>query len=274
MSVQQKIRGRIKNKKPDGSETRQRRVVVFGDSHVHAIQEAVRHRKAKDEQVTVEARRLLKKKNGKSIGDTSFDDILEIARQLSEDDVLITVIGGNQHAVFSTIQHSQRFDFLIPGDDPEELSKEAEIIPFRTLYGYFASGIRSGDAKSIEALRRATRARVVQVLAPPPKGDNGFIKNYHDTRFAEENIASLGVSTPALRMKFWRLQNLIIEQLCDEVGVETLMPPAAGREADGFLARHCYANDATHANADYGELLLLQFEENFSPSHKRTKVRV
>src|SRR4051812_22743167 len=107
MSVQQKIRRAIKDKMSESSKRSQRRVVVFGDSHVHAIQEAVRHRKAQNREVSIEARRLLKEIGGKSIGDTSFDDILEIARQLSEDDVLVTVIGGNQHAVFSTIQHPQ-----------------------------------------------------------------------------------------------------------------------------------------------------------------------
>jgi hypothetical protein len=237
-----------------------RRTIVFGDSHVHALQEAARHRAAKGRKTNVEIRRLLKVKGSKSLGDTPFDEIIEIARSLGGDDVLVTVIGGNQYAVFSTIQHLQAFDFLLPCDDPDEFAGDAEVIPFRALADYFAGGIRNGDAESIRALRKATAAKVIQLIAPPPKRDNSFIEAYHDTRFAEEGIASLGVSSPELRMKFWRLQNLVVEQLCDDLGVGTLPPPDAARDADGFLARECYAKDATHANENYGELVLQQLE--------------
>jgi hypothetical protein len=248
-----------------------RRIIVFGDSHVHALQEAVRHRSAKGRQSHFDIRRLLKEKGGKSIGDTSVDEIVEIVRSLGPDDVLVTVVGGNQHAVFSTIQHPQPFDFLAPGDEPDGLAEDAEIIPFRALYEYFASGIRSGDADFIKALRTATAAKVIHLIAPPPKGDNSFIEDYHDTRFAEEDIASLGVSSPALRMKFWQLQNRVIERLCEELGVETLLPPEAARDADGFLARGCYAKDATHANENYGELVLEQLERRLHNDKKTAR---
>src|SRR4029078_7328618 len=124
------------------------------------------------------------------------------------------------------------FDFLMPGDGVDGLDKDAEIIPHRALADYFAAVIRNGDAHSIKALRKATVAKVVQLAAPPPKRDNSFIEDYHDTRFAEEDIASLGVSSPALRMKFWQLQNRVIEQLCEEWGVEFLPPPDAARDED------------------------------------------
>lgn len=248
-----------------------RRIIVFGDSHVHALQEAVRHRAAKGRTTHLDIRRLLKVKGGKSLGDTSFDEIVEIARSLKADDVLVTVIGGNQHAVFSTIQHPEAFDFLMPGDGVDGLDKDAEIIPHRALADYFAAGIRNGDAHSIKALRKATVAKVVQLAAPPPKRDNSFIEDYHDTRFAEEDIASLGVSSPALRMKFWQLQNWVIEQLCEEWGVEFLPPPDAARDEDGFLARGCYAKDATHANENYGELVLEQLERFAQDENKMVR---
>ncbi|MEO6359673.1 MAG: hypothetical protein ABIO43_03740 [Sphingomicrobium sp.] len=238
----------------------QPRIVLFGDSHVHAIQEAVRHRVNRRANVPVEVRRLFKEKNGKTLGDTPFDGILEVGASLSSNDVMVSVIGGNQHAVFSTIQHPQPFDFLLPGDDPAELMEGQAVLPYRALYDYFSSGIRGGDAKSIEALRASTQARMIHLAAPPPKGDNSFIENYHDTRFAEENIASLGISPPTLRMKFWRLQNRIIGELCAKIGIELMMPPTEAVDADGFLKAECFANDATHANDNYGELVLQQLE--------------
>ena len=125
----------------------------------------------------------------------------------------------------------------------------AELVPFRTLYDYFASALREGDGKTIAALRESTSARMVHLLAPPPKKKNHFIEHYHDTLFASEGIQSRGVSSPALRMKFWKLQNVAIGEICADRQIATVPPPPAALDPEGFLARDFYAGDATHANA-------------------------
>jgi hypothetical protein len=269
MNVSRAVRLAIRPKRRTGRDNLANpRLVLFGDSHVHAIQEAIRHREAKGRTTAIEARRLLKVKNDKSIGNTTFEEFLEIARSLGPDDIVLSVIGGNQHAVFSTIKHPDAFDFLMPEEEGVPVAEGATVIPYRTLFNLFADGIRGGDGKSIEALRKATVARMVHLIAPPPKGDNSFIEKYHDTRFAGENIASLGVSQPELRMKFWRLQNRAIRELCAKLGIEVLGPPDDACTADGALAPACYAKDATHANAAYGELVLQQLEQRYlSESH-------
>ncbi len=42
-----------------------------------------------------------------------------------------------------------------------------------------------------------------------------------------------------------------------------MLPPRRALDADGYLDRRYYANDATHANADYGELLLSSVEAQY-----------
>jgi hypothetical protein len=172
------------------------------------------------------------------------------------------MIGGNQHAVLSTIQHPRTFTFMLPGD--EGAQSAAELIPHRALAQHFDAGIRGRDGKSLEALRKATRARLVHLQSPPPKRDNDHILKHHENLFAAENIADLGVSAPELRLAFWRLQASVLEQLCAELGIEILPPPPASLDADGYLAPDFYANDATHANPSYGELVLQQIEACFS----------
>ena len=260
------------------------RVFVLGDSHIHAIKDALEAR-AGDTAVPIEARRLLKmkpvteqpdKKLGildsalkrfrrspsarevAVLGDISADEALGIVRSLGPNDVLVSVIGGNQHAVFSTIQHPQPFDFITPEGGPP--AKGAEMVPFRALYDYFRDSLRKGDGETIDTLRRSTTARMVHLLAPPPKRKNAWIEHYHDTFFASEGITRLGVSSPDLRIKFWRLQNRAIEEICADLGIEVMGPPPDGCDEDGFLARDCYAGDATHANVKYGELVLRQLE--------------
>lgn len=268
------------------------RILIFGDSHVQAIQDALKARGADGTTVPIEARRLLKAKSaddrgaskpsfgianrvrrlfgggqtgrsGATIGDTSLEEFLAMARRLDETDVLVSVIGGNQHAVFSTIQHPRYFDFIDPTKPEEVISGKFELVPYRALYNYFSSSLRRGDGVTILALKAATRAKVIHLIAPPPKKKNNFIEHYHDTHFASEGIANRGVSHHNLRMKFWKLQNRAVEEICSEQGIETLAPPPASQDPDGFLAREFYAGDATHANVAYGDLVLQQLEDRF-----------
>jgi hypothetical protein len=238
------------------------RMMLFGDSHSYAIQRAIERRQAKGRPVPLAVHRLLKIKNDRELGDTSFEDFLVMVGKLSPQDVVLSAIGGNQHAVYSTIQHPVPFSFFEP-DSSAPIPADVSVIPYRILEANFAKGIRARDGASLTALRNATQARVVHLLAPPPKRDNEHIMRHHESRFAHENIAGLGVSPPELRMKFWNLQRRVLEDICEELGIEVLGPPAAAVDEDGFLAPEFYASDATHANPAYGELVVAQAEETF-----------
>lgn len=248
------LRGRNEQRRP--------RILLFGDSHSNAVQRAVEKRSGKGESAPLCVYRLLKEKNGRSLGDTSFEDFVQIAGQLTADDVVISMIGGNQHAVFSTVQHPQPFDFFAPGE-PDPAGNSPQLVPFRALEEAFESGLRRGDGKSIDALRKATIARVVHVIPPPPKQDNAHIQQHHESLFAKEGLTSRGVSRPELRLKFWRLQTRVLEKLCGEMGVEILMPPARTVNEAGFLRPEYYAQDATHANWRYGERVLREVERRY-----------
>jgi hypothetical protein len=233
---------------------------LFGDSHSHAIQRAIDKRKGKGQGVPLSAHRLSKVKNGNQIGDTSFEDFLKLVRELTPEDIVLSMIGGNQHAVFSMIQHPRPFDFYTPRG--EAAAHGVETIPYRALEDVFAKGLRGGDGKSLEALRKATPARVVHIIPPPPKADNAFIERYHESHFARD-LPNLGVSPPELRLKFWRLQTRVLEEICAELGLEVMMPPPRTVDEDGYLRPEFYAQDATHGNWAYGERVLREIEHHF-----------
>jgi len=159
------------------SATPGRMIVLFGDSHSYAVQRAIEKRLGKGRSTIVVAHRLSKVKNGRAVGDMSFEDFLAKVRTLGPNDIVLSMIGGNQHAVFSLIQHPRPFDFLEPHG--KHLEDEAEVIPYRMLEGFFEEAIRNGDGESLAALRRATSARVIHIIPPPPKRDNDFLKQYH-----------------------------------------------------------------------------------------------
>jgi hypothetical protein len=249
------------------------RILLFGDSHSHAVQRAIDKRQGKGEPVPLSAYRLLKDKNGRQIGDLSFEDFLGVIGRLGRDDIVLSMIGGNQHAVFSTIQHPQPFDFFGPTRNPAA-EDSVEIVPYRALQGIFGRGLRKGDGKSLEALRAATIARVVHIIPPPPKQDNDHIQEHHETLFAANDLVNRGVSSPALRLKFWHLQTHILEGLCAEFGIEVMMPPARAVDEAGFLRAEFFARDATHANWRYGEWILREIERQYlSPGPLATRAQ-
>jgi hypothetical protein len=243
------------------SGTNRPRVLVFGDSHSHAVQRAAAKRKGKGQPVPLTVYRLLKEKNGSHIGDTVFENFLARIRDLGPEDLVISMIGGNQHAVLSTIQHPRPFDFFMP-KAPCEPAQGVEIVPYRALVELFATGLRKGDGEFLKAIRNATKARVVHIVPPPPKGDNAFIEKHHESLFANAGIASHGVSPPELRLRFWKLQARILSRLCKQLGIELLLPPRVA-VAGGFLRPSYYANDATHANWRYGERLIREIETRY-----------
>ena len=234
--------------------------MVIGDSHVDAIKRAIKVRRMGGAETDVSAYRLSKMKNDKLIGDISFQDCIVRIRTLGPRDVVVSAIGGNQHAVFSTIQHPTPFDFFEQGNDSVASDDTVQIIPKRMLASIFDAGIRNGDGQQLSALRGATKARVFHLVPPPPKENNAHILSYHETKFAEDDIVSLGVSPPALRLKFWKLQASILGQFCGENAIEIIYPIAAALTPDGYLSPDYYANDATHANGRYGELVLQHLE--------------
>jgi hypothetical protein len=267
------------------------RVIIFGDSHVHAVQAANKHRRNEGRAITIPAHRSLKAKqnsrvadgspslanriakvfgfpgrrggSGKQIvGDLPLEDLLATAKRLCPEDVIVSMVGGSKHSVLSTIQHPERFDFFLPGQD-HRLGKRTTLIPFQLLYDYFRKALRQNDGAVIATLKSSTSAKVVHLLAPPPKRKKEYIEIYHDTRFADEGISELGISPAELRLKFWHLQNMVVQEICDELGVETIPPPAEACEPNGFLKNIYYAGDATHANRAYGELVLQQLEQRF-----------
>jgi hypothetical protein len=236
-----------------------RSILVFGDSHVQALSQAARRREKFGKPIPAEIVRLARIKNGQRIGNLTFEEVLQRAATLSPDDLIVAGAGGSQHAVFSTIQHPQPFDFLRPAS-AGQVQQGRTLVPFRALEEAFAAPILKGVRKQLSAIRKASDARLLCLAPPPPKKSSDFIARNHDSRFASEGITKLGVTPAELRMKFYCWQDSLLRQVSDEFGATYLDPPPDSLEGSGFLHIDFSADDATHANARYGEAVLAQLE--------------
>lgn len=236
-----------------------RKILIVGDSHTDAIKRAIKLRKANIPH-HISAYRFSKLKDGQPFGDMSLEEVAAQAQQMEADDVLVSTIGGNQHQVFGLIQHPRPFDFHLPGSELP-MQPESEVIPYRMMWDVFAGGLRGRDGSQMRHLRQAASCRMVHLTPPPPKEDEAHILRRFESHFAKQGLAEQGVTAAPLRLKLWLLQVRVLQALSAEIGITLLPPPPGTQTDDGYLKPEYYANDATHANGEYGALVLLQLEE-------------
>lgn len=235
------------------------RILVFGDSHTDALEQARKQRAGSGDD-PIRVLRFLKIKNGKEFGNVTLDAATAMVAESPAGELVASTIGGNQHQIFGLVQHPVAFDFIEPGSPKPPDSEPYELIPYRTMWAVFEKGLRGKDGQRLTALREAIGRPIYHVKPPPPKESTAHILKRHETTFREAGLAERGVTPAPIRLKLWRLQCAVLESLCTEWGIRILPPPEGTQTPEGYLKPEYYGNDATHANAAYGELVLRQLE--------------
>jgi hypothetical protein len=230
------------------------KLMIVGDSHSTAVAEAASDWGAAEFSSVAVLR--IPSKRGEHAG-TPMDEIEDAVRSLEERDLLCSMVGGNQHQMIGLIQHEIPFDIIEPGGTVH--ATERLLIPYGAMFDTFYEHISEGrDGKHMRSLRGAARCRMVHAAPPPPKEEEADILKKYQTVFWALGIVEKGISPPQLRAKLGRLQVDVLGKICREMGIELIEPPPGTQSNDGFLFPQYHANDATHANAAYGRLVLDQ----------------
>jgi hypothetical protein len=230
---------------------------VFGESHTHCIAQALRRHRNNSE--IIEVHRMQSRNRPLENGMISLEEAIERITALPEDVPIFLSMLGTYHNIFGLLGHDFDYDFLVnSGDHPSDGCPF--IIPNRVITDLFEKHFdKSG---SVKKLRRAARSEVYLLGTAPPKQSNEFImtkfmsktnKVYHGN-----NVALSGLNRPDLRLKLWQMEVNRLREWAISESMHFIPPPVEGFNEDGFLSRKYYANDATHANAAYGELVLQQ----------------
>jgi hypothetical protein len=245
-----------------------KKVLVVGDSHTYALakaQEARAGRQPKSDDVQFDINCLAKRKGTISRGDLEVADALERAARLQPDDVMVISIAGTLHNVLGLLEHDKPFDVFTRGDESMTLAEGRVVVPENALWDMLKGAMVN---KKIVALRNKARCHVCHLATPPPKEDGGFIMAL-TARYRDRLVAEAGLNPAAIRLKLWKLEMRVLAHLCAGWTMHLMLPPVEAQTPEGFLKPEYYANDATHANAAYGELVLRQLEvvaEATSPS--------
>jgi hypothetical protein len=163
---------------------------------------------------------------------------------------------GNWYNAVGIIEHTVPFDFIYPSFD-ETVDESRRVIPFTQLHRLFNNNIRH-RISAVKVIRGLTSSKIVLIDIPPPIEDESHIKKYHGT-FGE--VIEAGVTPARIRMKLWKLQNSIYEDVARENQADILVFPPQAKSATGFLAPEYCRGDPTHANAKYGALVISQLED-------------
>ncbi len=193
------------------------------------------------------------------VGQLSFERVLEMATSLTPTDLLAVSIGGNEHNILGLVQHPIPFD-MFDKDGSTPLTEGATCIPYTTLWDFFETWLMGKTKGRFVELRRATKSRLLVLAPPPPKRDESQILR-RPGEFEKAGILEHGISPAPLRAKLWLLQVRVLRALCETLEIGFVPPPSGTVTTDGFLEPQYYADDATHANAVYGELVLRQLQD-------------
>jgi hypothetical protein len=184
----------------------------------------------------------------------AFDDAA--AHFEGSTDQIVSCLFGNEHSVFSLIEHAVPFDVLVDGDDPGVASDgpPRQIVPLDAV----VSSLVSRAQPTVEYLgilrNRFPDQEVVHVMPPPPVADADQIRARPE--LFRKLIEDFGVAPAALRRNVYRLYTDVLREALLPLDIQLLTAPEKA-VVDGFL-RADLLDGATHANADYGRLVLEQ----------------
>lgn len=164
---------------------------------------------------------------------------------------VISMIGGNTHHAYGLFEHPEPYDFVAPENSALAEGRRT-IIPYAAMLAMMRVSL-ARHCTAISALKSLFSCPVYQILAPPPICDVRFLLEEPGT-FGER--AQYGLAPVSLRLKLFNLQNRVFRSHCEELGMPVIEPPAEALDAEGCLLPQFADPDGTHANSDYGHLLV------------------
>lgn len=230
------------------------KLYLIGNSHTAAIVDA-----CKQNSISYDFRHSSKISISDEDGREQSIRLSRLSDILKSKNKIFTFIGGNAHNVLGMKVLKQPFDFVHPDFEHMILNPTARVLPYMAVRGTLERrGYRWLSV--LKNLHEAVPERIVQFEMPPPIRDNEYIAKAFYNKLEEGERANFEVAPPSLRFKLWRTLSDIYRDICMDKGIRYIPVPAASQDNDGFL-REEYWSDPSHANALYGELVLMQIEE-------------
>jgi len=186
--------------------------------------------------------------------------------EISKNKDLVIVWNGNQHVANFLFQTIPAFTFY--GAEGSELTGEYLPIP-RTMIKAFFEPFFEELTEIIPLMTDAASITLMNGPAPKPLS---YIQTRveHEPFFAEianslqVDIDSLEITSDQIRLELWKLISEMLETHAKALGTKFLSAPEKAVDSSGMLMEKYWNPDVSHANAEYGALLVEKLHDFFA----------
>ena len=174
------------------------------------------------------------------------DFLASFIQRISDFDVIVSVLHGNEHAVLGLIDNLPAYDFS-PFDVPVQGQ------PIDTMYiDAIVNQLTSRVVAPLAAIRSAVKhATILHIPPPPPLRDPSQASVLE---ILKEDIEKYGLVRPSLRQKWHTTYVNTLKAQLEPWQVMLVEPNYEPACENGFL-KLSHAEGLTHGNADYGKLV-------------------
>lgn len=169
---------------------------------------------------------------------------------------------GNQHLSRFLVNLDEPFDVVCSTSPELPIDETVQLVPEEVFRELFTQGFD----ELREVVRGIKRSSAIPLICgtPPPKGDDNFLRSviFREQKFqriAEANgmtQETIPLSSPLLRYKLWLILQETYADVARSEGVQFIPAPSSAQTPEGYLDLKYAQQDATHANSDYGLLML------------------
>lgn len=193
-----------------------------------------------------------------------FQAYWNAAREHASGRVVAILWGGNQHLANFLFAPDPPLDFVVACNPSLPIDEAAHLISEEAIRALLVSPIQQIEP-CVKELKASAR-KVLIVGTPPPKEDDAFLRTWmnkepHFGRLASQlglEAVAVPLSPPLLRLKMWMSLQGLLKDLARRTGTNFVPVTKSVQTGIGYLAPDFYAKDVTHANREYGKIMLLE----------------
>jgi hypothetical protein len=193
-----------------------------------------------------------------------WDAVVELAKTYR----IALLFLGNQHVAYFMFVEKQ-FDFALASHPGLVVDQGVELVPELQVREVFQPSMSHLEIV-LTPMLDAGGPRPVVLGTPPPKADDEAIRRgmqvHADffTKLASDlslDPEKAQLASASLRLKLWLLLQQMMRETAERLAVDFWPVSASAMTEEGFLRPEYCHEDATHANAAYGALMLDEYEK-------------
>jgi hypothetical protein len=192
---------------------------------------------------------------------TMFNKAIEMAEGRS----VALLWDGNQHSSLFLVEQPVPFDLAPRGLEHLPLQDGAVIVPEAVVRARFR-GTLGLLYPLVSAIQSRPDSALTLVGTPPPKRGEGLRALALNEGVFFAGPTGLRLTPPSIMLKLWFVLQDVYREVASEVGIRFVPAPESTRDEDGFLKEEFWAADATHANAEYGRVMISHLAQSLRGS--------